>query len=114
MTLTAPAAGRDLRTLLTFVDTFCREKHAFRDRVVVEEHLLSGRPVFLCPRCVELLQHIVACRTKCTHDAKPDCMHCPGPCFEASFRRRIREVMRFSGRYLAFHGHPQYLLHLFH
>ena len=107
----AVSADRDVRTLLLFIDTFCREKHRFRDRVVAGEHALNGRPVFLCPDCCNLLEHALFCRANCAHE-KPECMHCNAPCFGPQFERQIRQVMRFSGRYLAFHGHPQYLWRL--
>jgi hypothetical protein len=45
-------------------------------------------------------------------DPKPMCKHCPSHCYRPSYRARIREVMKFSGRKMVLSGRLDFLLHL--
>lgn len=107
---------RDLRTLVKFVDTYCSEKHRLRQRVVmkgIDVGEIAGKHLFLCAECTKLLQHALVKRTHCPRDPKPECKHCPTHCYAPKYREEIREVMKFSGRYLVMRGRLHYLWHLF-
>jgi hypothetical protein len=43
---------------------------------------------------------------------KPACKHCPAHCYHPTYRARIREVMKFSGRKMLLGGRLDYLFHL--
>jgi hypothetical protein len=45
-------------------------------------------------------------------DPKPACKHCPSHCYHPDYRKRIREVMRYSGRNMVLGGRLDYLYHL--
>jgi hypothetical protein len=76
------------------------------------EDLEKGR-VVLCNDCTRLLRYGLTMRIRCPHDPKPMCKKCPAPCYRNEYRRRIREVMRFSGTYLIKRGRLDLLYHFF-
>jgi hypothetical protein len=61
---------------------------------------LTAGELKLCPECQRLLSHGIVKLVLCPYDPKPACKKCPTPCYSPSYRRRIRQVMRFSGMYL--------------
>jgi hypothetical protein len=106
---------RDMRTLVTFVKTYCSAKHKLRQPfgmpgLNIEE--IAGKDLFLCPECAKLLQHALAKRTHCPRDPKPDCKRCPTRCYAPRYRTQMRDVMRFSGWRLLLRGRLDYLWHL--
>lgn len=108
---------RDLRTLSLFIETWCRAHHARRRKAPVrmKSHdvpAIAGCEVSLCASCRKLLQHSWVKRTTCPLDPKPACKHCPSHCYHPYYRRRIRMVMRDSGRRLLMRGRLDYLLKL--
>lgn len=108
---------RDLRTLALFIETWCGAHHARRRKSPVRLKTLdvptvAGREVALCPSCTKLLQHSWVKRTTCPFNPKPACKHCPSHCYHPHYRRRIRMVMRDSGRRLLLRGRLDYLLKL--
>ncbi len=51
-----------------------------------------------CPECQDLLQYATQRLSKCPFgEAKPACIHCPVHCYRATYRDRVRQVMRFAG-----------------
>jgi hypothetical protein len=111
------ALKKDLKTLVMFVDVYCRNQHgsAQREPVTLKSHdlsTLSRRPVVLCQDCRRLLTHALVKRTHCPMHPKPSCKHCPVHCYHPPYRKQMQEVMRFSGRHLLFRGRVDYLLHL--
>jgi hypothetical protein len=108
---------RDLRTLARFVDVYCTHKHpdAAKAPARLKTHdveAIHGRPLTLCPDCTRLLTHAFVKRTACPFDPKPACKHCPDHCYQPTYRRRIRKVMKFSGRQLVLSGRLDYLYKL--
>jgi len=111
-----PQLERDLQTLATFIRVYCLHQHgdALKHIVHVKGHdvaKLTGGPLVLCPACADLLAHAFAKRSACPHHPKPACKHCPRHCYHPSYRARIREVMKFSGRHLVLSGRFDLLLH---
>ncbi len=109
---------KDLKTLAKFVDVYCRHQHpGVLKRPVAMKHLdvtaLMGRTIHLCPSCTRLVTHAMIKRTSCPLDPKPQCKHCTSHCYHPTYRRKIQEVMRFSGMKLVLSGRLDYLLHLF-
>ena len=115
------AAGRsllrDLKTLARFVSVYCRRRHVEAPKSPVslkgyDLGTITGKPVDLCPDCARLLAHALVKRTSCPLNPKPACKQCPSHCYHATYRGKMREVMRFSGRRLVLSGRVDYLRHL--
>jgi predicted amidophosphoribosyltransferase len=108
---------KDLKQLALFIQIYCRHQHAAADKRAVSLHThdvrnIAGRDVVLCAACTKLLAHACVKRTHCPYDPKPMCKHCPTHCYHPTYRAQIRDVMKFSGRYLVCHGRLDYLWHL--
>jgi hypothetical protein len=108
---------RDLKTLIKFVEVYCRARHGDAEKAVVEYKThdvaaLAGHDVELCEACTKLLAHALVKRTNCPLDPKPACKHCPDHCYHPAYRQQIREVMKVSGRKLVLSGRLDYLYHL--
>ena len=110
---------RDARVLADFVNIFCRENHRHEHRSLVPvddgklSHALGNRPLLLCEDCRKLLYHGIARLLRCPYDPKPMCKKCETHCYAPGHRKKVREVMRFSGLYLVKHGRLNMLLHYF-
>lgn len=105
----------DVRTLMRFVEIYCREKHVqekdsftFR-RVDVKS--IRKKDLRLCPECTKLLRYGLTMRLKCPHNPKPMCKKCTTQCYKGEYRSKIREIMKFSGIYLVKHGRLDMLYH---
>jgi hypothetical protein len=73
---------REGQTARVMIDMFCRHFH-------------RQTP---CPDCEALLAYVERRIGKCPYAAdKPACSQCPTHCYKPEMRRRIQEVMRFSG-----------------
>jgi len=108
---------RDLQSLARFIEVYCRHRHADVSKRPVElKHhdiaALTGRPVHLCPDCTRLITHAFTKRSNCPLRPKPQCKHCPSHCYHPTYRKKIQEVMRFSGMKILMSGRLDYLLHL--
>ncbi|UCD76454.1 MAG: nitrous oxide-stimulated promoter family protein, partial [Phycisphaerales bacterium] len=72
----------------------------------------SGGGGGLCPDCAELAEFARFRLDKCPYgEDKPTCANCPVHCYQPHMRRRIQEVMRFSGPRMLL-SHP--ILAIFH
>ena len=98
----------DIRTLMRFVEIFCRENHngsrepfTFRLLGLTE---IEKREVLLCPDCTRLLTYGLTMRLRCPHDPKPMCKKCETQCYKGEYKVAIREIMRFSGMFMIKRG----------
>jgi hypothetical protein len=105
----------DIRTLMKFVEIFCRENHngertpfPFKLFDIKE---IEKKEISLCPDCTRLLTYGLTMRMKCPQDPKPMCKKCETQCYQEEYRARIREVMKFSGMCLIRHGRLDMLYH---
>jgi len=108
---------RDLKTLVRFIETYCRHKHAEADKqpAQLKTHdveAIRGKPVHLCRDCTRLLTHAFVKRSNCPFEPKPACKRCPDHCYHPTYRQQIREVMKYSGRKLVLSGRLDYLIRL--
>lgn len=114
---TGKLLARDLRTLAVFVEIFCHARHGGAREVVelkgFDVKKLAGHELRLCGECTKLLAHALVKRSVCPMDPKPMCKHCPNHCYHPSYREKIREVMKFSGKRLMLSGRLDYLIHLY-
>ena len=109
--------NRDLKTLALFINLYCRCKHGglHKEVVSLKTHdvaAIAGRTIILCDDCRKLLTHAYVKRSHCPMNPKPECKHCPNHCYHPTYRAKIREVMRYSGKKLLFGGRLDYLFHL--
>ena len=108
---------RDLKILARFIEVYCGAHHKEADKARVclpklKVEALIGRSVSVCAPCRKLLAHSFVKRILCPLDPKPECRRCPEHCYPPGYRRRIREVMKYSGRRLVLRGRLDYLWHL--
>ncbi len=76
--------AREKNSALAMIGLYCDGKH--------------GKNQNLCSECEALWQYAKARLEQCSFgEEKPTCRACPIHCFQAEERRKIREVMRYSG-----------------
>ena len=109
--------NKDIRVLSDFVVIFCRENHPAEAKEVFpikdarSHQALGTKELVLCQDCQKLLNHGIAKLLLCPYDPKPMCKKCETHCYAPGYRERVREVMRFSGRYLIKHGRLDLMIH---
>jgi hypothetical protein len=89
---------KDQHILEQFASIYCRGKH----------DVLNGE---LCADCQDLLAYALERLERCPQDPKPSCKHCEIHCYKPAYREKIREVMRYSGKRIIFHGRFDLLWH---
>ncbi len=108
---------KDLKTLANFIQLYCDHQHKdiAKAPVILKTHdvaAIAKHAISLCPECTKLLTHSFVKRSHCPMDPKPACKHCPSHCYHPSYRAKIQEVMRFSGKKMVLSGRLDYLLRL--
>jgi len=110
-----PQEHKDLDLLALFTAVYCRAHHS-GPRKRFQTSALAGSGVEhhqFCNECSELLLYACDRRIKCPLNPKPACKHCPVHCYRPDYRAKVREIMRFSGRYLILRGRLDLLWHYF-
>jgi len=108
---------KDLRVLAQFTSVYCKAHHDTErsplaaDTQGVAELNVSKYPV--CPECSDFLYYAIKRRLYCPLDPKPTCKHCPVHCYKPDYRQKVKEIMRFSGKYLMLRGRLDLLWHYF-
>jgi len=108
---------KDIRVMRDFIAIFCRENHQMekRDIFPVEDarlrQSLGDEELVLCQDCSRLLNHGIAKLLLCPYDPKPMCKKCATHCYAPGYREKMRQVMRFSGKYMIRHGRLDLLFH---
>ncbi len=108
---------KDLQVLAQFTSVYCRvhhegEKTSFAaDRTRVTGLKLEKYP--LCEECSDFLFYAIERRLRCPLEPKPICKHCHVHCYRPGHREKVREIMRFSGKYLIMRGRLDLLWHYF-
>ena len=75
---------REKRVVEAMIRLYCRKKHGGRKD--------------LCPECAALLGYACQRSDRCPFmETKTFCSNCKVHCYRPEMRRKIREVMRFSG-----------------
>ncbi len=109
---------KDLRVLAQFTSVYCKVHHKEAGKVPLEEDVpgvaaLQVHKYPLCAECREFLYYAIARRLRCPLDPRPVCKHCPVHCYKPDYRHKVREIMRFSGKYLMMRGRLDLLWHYF-
>lgn len=111
--------SKDMRVLADFIAIFCRENHRAETRDIFSikddrlRQALGDKELVLCADCSRLFNHGAAKLLLCPYDPKPMCKKCKTHCYAPGYRGKVREVMRFSGRYLIKHGRIDMMIHYF-
>jgi hypothetical protein len=107
----------DIRTLIRFVAIYCRERHEGPKAPFSLKQLdvsqIEKKEILLCQDCKRLLAYGIGMRLACPHDPKPMCKRCEDQCYKGEYKKKIREIMKFSGIYLVKHGRVDMLYHYF-
>jgi hypothetical protein len=107
----------DIRTLMRFVEIYCREKqHQEKSQFtfkVLDIKSIREKDLMLCPECSKFFKYGITMRLKCPYDPKPMCKKCATQCYKGEYKSKIRRIMKFSGIYLVKHGRLDMLYHYF-
>jgi len=100
-----PEIKNDIDVLTEFILIFCNSNHMERKKTEIKisgklSYYLKNDDIFLCGECRALLIHSASMRMICPCNPKPRCKKCETHCYKGGYREKIREVMRFSGKYL--------------
>ena len=90
----------DLKVLTRFVEVYCSKRHA-----------TNGQGP--CADCRDLLEYARGRLERCPHDPKPKCKDCTTHCYRPDYRKRIQEVMRFSGMHFVKRGRLDWMIRYF-
>ncbi|MFC1987789.1 nitrous oxide-stimulated promoter family protein [Chloroflexota bacterium] len=108
---------KDIRVLSDFIFIFCRENHReeYKDTFISRDARLSNslghRSLILCQNCRKLLSYGIVKLLQCSYHPKPACNKCANHCYTLAYREKVRQIMRFSSRYLIKHGRLDLLAH---
>lgn len=94
------AKEKQFELLEKFIETYCIHHHN-----PVEDNL--------CPECAELRDYARVRLEKCPYDPKPKCKDCTTHCYAQAKRKKIKEVMHFSGIYFVKRGRIDWLIKYF-
>jgi superfamily II helicase len=112
-----PKEKSDIRTLMRFVEIYCREKHYLEKSQFTFKTFdiksIRKKNILLCPECSKFLRYGLTMRLRCPYDPKPMCKKCTTQCYKGEYKLKIREIMKFSGIYLVKHGRLDMLYHYF-
>ena len=104
---------KDIKLIGKFVEVYCAGKHGTMTRLPLKlpEELGERR---LCTVCAEFMEYAAIKRIKCPlEDKKPICKYCRIHCYGKEQRKKVREIMAYSGRKLMLHGRLDYIWHYF-
>lgn len=108
---------KDFKVLAQFTAIYCRAHHKAPRRALNSSDLkdqgLDLSRYVLCGKCREFLAYAIERRQRCPLDPKPVCKKCEIHCYRAGHREQVREIMRFSGKYLMLRGRLDLLWHYF-
>ncbi|PLX99289.1 MAG: nitrous oxide-stimulated promoter family protein [Desulfuromonas sp.] len=105
---------KDLRVLAQFTSVYCRaHQHPGKGFLAANIPGLEVENYPVCDACRDFLDYAIERRLRCPLDPRPVCKHCHVHCYKEEYRRKVREIMRFSGQYLLKRGRIDLLWHYF-
>lgn len=108
---------KDLRVLAQFTSVYCKVHHQTARQPLANTVpgvvALNAGKYPVCGDCRDFLYYAIERRLRCPLDPKPICKHCPVHCYKPEFREKVRQIMRFSGKYLMLRGRLDLLWHYF-
>lgn len=104
---------KDLRLIGKFVEVYCAGRHGTVERSPLMLPAGLGQRN-LCRECALFMEYAITKRMKCPLEAeKPGCKHCRIHCYNEQQRKKVREIMSYSGRKLMLQGRLDYIWHYF-
>ena len=104
---------KDIRLIGTFVEVYCAGRHGSTRRVIFPLPAGLGERR-LCSACSEFLAYSMAKRMKCPLESeKPTCKACRIHCYATAQRKKVREIMAYSGWRIMLRGRLDYVWHYF-
>ncbi|MFC1542096.1 nitrous oxide-stimulated promoter family protein [Candidatus Latescibacterota bacterium] len=94
------AKEKQFEILKTFIGTYCKHHH-------------NPEKDTLCSECTELQDYARERIERCPYDPKPKCKDCNTHCYKPVYRKKITEIMRFSGMHFVKRGRLDWLLKYF-
>jgi len=90
---------KEKRTVELMIRLYCRKKE---------------KNALLCPDCIALLEYAKARLDRCPFgEEKASCKKCPIHCYKPQMRKRMKEVMTFSGPRMIFYAPVETFRHIF-
>lgn len=90
---------QEKKTIKKMITIYCNNKHNTKE--------------ILCKSCLELIEYTERKTENCVYKYnKPACSLCPVHCYSKVYKKKIREVMRFSGPRIIFYSPKSAILHL--
>ena len=87
------------RTVSKMIRIYCKSKH--------------NGSVSLCEECIKINEYALKRLDKCQFgENKPSCQNCPVHCYKPEMRKRIQEIMRYSGPRMIYHNPILAIKHL--
>ena len=77
----------DSATLYRFIKTYCDNKHS--EHVKLES--------MLCAECDHTLNYATQRLKECSYEIKPSCRDCKTNCYEKGMRKKMAQIMMYSG-----------------
>lgn len=89
---------KEQKIVQKMIEIYCKKKH---------------KKDSLCESCNDLLQYTIKRSERCPFiETKTFCKSCKVHCYNEEMRHKIKEVMKFSGKYLLFYSPKEVFLHI--
>lgn len=99
---------KELEILKLFFNIFCNNIHPDREKsTIIKKGILERYDVGDVLLCNECKRHFIYSTVKlvlCPYIPKPSCKKCPAICYSEHHRAFMKNMMRYSGKYLILHG----------
>ncbi|MCW4048203.1 MAG: nitrous oxide-stimulated promoter family protein [Candidatus Bathyarchaeota archaeon] len=106
----SPKQLHDLITLMDFLEIYCQGKHPNTTKTEWTNPELKDT-IQLCSECTTTMNYSSDRLKNCPQNPKPTCKNCETHCYNPEQRKKIREIMRYSGMQLIKKGRIGYALH---
>jgi hypothetical protein len=103
---------KDLKVLMDFLEIYCQERHKSKDHSIWKNTELETS-IELCKECKATMDYSAKRLKYCPLSPKPACKKCEIHCYEPEQRKKIQEIMRYSGIRLIKKGKLGYVFHYF-
>jgi len=98
--------SKDIAILKSFFEIYCHKNHS-NQTIIYPSGIIKNyfsQSLSLCDNCRKQFLYAAVKRIICPYNPKPDCKKCPSICYSDEHRRFMKEMMRYSGKYMIMHG----------
>lgn len=95
---------KDIGLIYQFIHIYCRENHKKQEKQLLKSKYIEKSDLLFCEACEKLFKYAQAKRLACQYEPKPPCKKCTTPCYKGDYKSKMRDVMKFSGKYLIMRG----------